>query len=152
MTATITARAFTGTNAATMSAAQSTFTLVAADALTGGNVLPGTVSYERWIALRVDAVPDTGATNFYVIASGNSLPSGVTIKFGVTDTAATPKNTVSTVATMDLTNGRKYIFDTGVLDGIGDLTRYLVLQEVVAVGAPSGAIGPQTLKFGWAEA
>lgn len=151
MAATLTTRVFTGTNAGTMSSAQSSVSLTDADALSGGSVTPGTVSYERWVALRVDAAPDTGTTNFYVIVTGD-LPTGVAIKFGVTDDAATPVNTTSTVATMDLTAGRKFIFDTGVYDSVGEHTRYLVLQEVVANGAASGAIDPQTLRFGWAEA
>jgi hypothetical protein len=151
VTATISMSVFTGTNAGTEHTGQSSASLTDADAVSGGNVLPGSVSYERWVALRCDSAPTHGATNFYVICTG-SLPTGVTIKFGVTDTGATPKNTVSTVATMDLTAGRKFIFDTGVMDGVGEHTRYLVLQEVVALGAPSGAISPQALTFGWAEA
>lgn len=150
MVATISLRAYTGAGAATESPAQSGINLCAADALTGGDVVPGTVSYERWIRLRVDVAPDVAVTNFWVENNG-TLPTGVSILFGVTDTPATPKNTVSTVATMALTSGRRFIFDTGSYEDVGEHTRYLVLQEVVAVGAASGAINQQDLDFGWAE-
>jgi len=151
MTSVLSVRVFTGANAGTMSAAQTTVDLCAADALSGGSVMPGTVSYERWVALRVDTAPDRGATNFWVENTGD-LPTGVSLKFGVTDDPATPVNTTSTVATMDLASGRRYIYDNAVYTEVGDLTRYLVFQEVVANGAPSGAIDPQSLDFGWVEA
>lgn len=150
MTATISMSVFTGSGAGTEHTGQSSATLTTADAVSGGAVLPGTVSYERWLALRVDSAPAHGATNFYIQNVG-SLPTGVTIRFGVTDTAATPVNTASTVATMELTSGRRYIFDTSVLATVGGHTRYIVLQEVVALGAPSGAISAQAVTWGWAE-
>jgi hypothetical protein len=151
MSADISLRVFTGAGAATMSAAQTMVELTDVDALTGGDVLPGAVSFERWIALRLDTAPVRGATNFWVENTGD-LPTGVTLKFGVIDDAATPVNTVSTIATMDLMSGRRYIVDTNVYNAVGELTRFLVIQEVVAIGAASGAIDPQDLQFGWAEA
>lgn len=150
MTATLTLRVYTGTGAATESSSQTAIVLCAADALSGGNVIQGTVSYERWLRLRVDSPPATGVANFYVENTG-ALPAGVAIKFGVTDTPATPKNTASTVATMDLAVGRHFIFDTNTYASTGDHTRYLVLQEVVAADAASGTIPQHSLKWGWAE-
>lgn len=150
MSATITVRAYTGTTAGTESSAQTGITLADADALTGGPVLPGTVSYERWLRLRVDNAPTIGVTNFYVVNTG-ALPTGVSLKFGVTDTPATPKNTTSLIATMDLTSGRRFIFDTNVYSDAGEHSRYLVIQEQVDIGAASGAIAQQDLKFGFQE-
>lgn len=150
MSATVSLRVFTGAGAATMSVAQTAIALCAADALSGGPVVPGTVSYERWLALRVDAAPANGVTNFAVLDVG-SLPTGVSLKFGVTATPRTPINTVSPIATMDLTSGRTFIFDTDVLSAIGDRTKYLVIQEVAANDAPSGAIPQQALRFGFVE-
>jgi hypothetical protein len=148
--AALSTRVYTGTNAGTESSAQTGITLVDADALSGGPVLPGTVSYERWLRLRVDSAPTTGVTNFYVQNTG-ALPTGVSLKFGVTDDPATPKNTVSLIATMDLTSGRRFIFDTNVYTATGEHSRYLVIQEVVAIGASSGAISQQHLQFGFQE-
>lgn len=150
MTSTVTARVFTGTNAGTMSAAQTSVSLTDADALTGGSVLPGSYSFERWLALRVDVAPTRGATNFWLQNTG-VLPAGVTIRFGVTDDPATPVNTVSAIATMELTSGRRFIFDTSVLTTIGDLTRYVCIQEQALSSAPSGAISPQAFQWGWSE-
>lgn len=151
MTATLTARVFTGVDAATMSAAQSSVELTDADALSGGDVAPGSYSFERWLALRVDVAPANGATNFWLQNTGD-LPDGVTIRFGVTDTPATPVDTVSSIATMELTSGRRFIFDTNVLTDVADLTRYIVLQEQALSSASSGAIDPQAFEWGWSEA
>ena len=150
MSSVISTSVFTGTNGGTEHTGQSTVTLCAADALTGGNVIAGSVSYERWIALRVDTAPPSGATSFSITNTG-SLPTGVSILFGVTDTPKTPVNTVSTIATMDLQSGRTYIFDVSTLTAIGQHTRYLVLQEVAAAGTAAGAINTQAVKFGWSE-
>lgn len=151
MTATLSLRCYTGANAGTESAAQSTITLTDADALSGGDVLPGTLSFERWVRLRVDVAPSLGVANFSLTASGNALPDGVAIRFGVTDTPATPVNTTSAVATKELTPGQKFIFDVSTYAEAGDHTRYLVLQEVVDADAASGAIDPQALLLGWVE-
>lgn len=150
MAADLSVRCYTGTDAGTESAAQSGIVLCADDALTGADVEPGSVSFERWIRLRVDTAPTLGVTIFSLTATGE-LPDGVAIKFGVTDTPATPVDTVSTVATKELTSGQKFIFDAGTYTEVGEHTRYLVLQEVVDADAPSGAIDPQAFLFGWAE-
>jgi hypothetical protein len=150
MVATLTLRAFTGTGAATMSAEQAAIELVADDDLTGGSIDPGSYSYERWLALRVDSAPTNGVTNFWFQNTGD-LPTGVTIRFGISDTPRTPIATVSDIATMELVAGRHYIFDTNTYDTAGDLTRYLVLQEQALITAPSGAIGQQTPTIGWSE-
>lgn len=146
----LTLRAYTGAGAATESSSQAGVVLTDVDALTGGAVAQGTLSFERWLRLRVDVAPAAGVTNFWVQNDG-ALPAGVSLKFGVTDTPTTPVATASAVATMDLTSGRRFIFDTNVYDTVGDHTRYIVIQEVVAIGAPSGAIDTQALTFGYQE-
>lgn len=150
MAADLSLRAYTGTNAAIESVALTDVALISEDAVTGADVVPGTVSFERWLALRVDVAPVEGVTNFWVQNTGD-LPEGVSLKFGVTDTSATPVNTVSAVATKDLVSGRRFIFDTSTYTEAGEKTRYLVIQEVVAADADAGAIDPQALRFGWAE-
>jgi hypothetical protein len=150
MTSAISMRAYTGANAGTESAAQTSIDLCAADALSGGPVLPGTVSFERWLRLRVDSAPAIGVANFWLMNTGD-LPDGVALKFGVTDTPATPVNTVSTVATKELTSGQKFVFDAATLADVGDHSRYIVIQEVVDADAASGAIPAQALVWGWLE-
>ncbi len=150
MTATVTVRAYTGTDAGTESAALDEVTLISEDAVTGDPVAPGTTSYERWIALRVDVAPSMGVTNFWVQNTGD-LPDGVALRFGVADTPATPVNTASPVATKELTSGQRFIFDVDTYTEAGEKTRYLVIQEIVASDADTGEIPEQALRFGWAE-
>lgn len=151
MAATVSLRAYTGAGAATESAALTEVPLISEDAVTGDPVAPGSVSFERWLRLRLDVAPTVGVANFWVENTGD-LPDGVELKFGVTDTPATPKGTVSTIATRTLTSGQRYIFDVETYAEVGDHSRYLVIQEAVAADAPTGAIDPQALVFGWAEA
>lgn len=150
MAAEISVRVYTGTNAGTESAAQTEVTLCAEDAVIGDPVQPGTRSFERVVALKIDAAPDVGVANFWVQNTGE-LPDGVSLKFGVTDTPTTPVATASAVATKDLVSGQRYIFDTNTYTEVGEKTRYLVIQEVVAADADSGDIPDQALSFGWAE-
>lgn len=150
MTASISLRVYTGTNAATESSAQTAITLTNTDTLDSGGLVPGTYSYERWLRLRVDSPPVSGVTNFWLQNEG-TLPAYVTIRFGVTDLPATPVATQSTIATMELTPGRHFIFDTNTYTATGEHTRYIVLQEQVLITAPSGALSQLTPSFGWSE-
>lgn len=150
MAATLSLRAYTGANAATESSAQTAILLVAADALTGGPVMPGTNSYERWLRLKIDTAPTIGVTNFWLQAVG-ALPDGVVIKFGVIDTPATPTSAESTVATTTLERGRRYFWDANTYTEQNETTRYLVLQQQVAVSASSGNIPQNTATVGWSE-
>ena len=153
---TLSLREFTGTNAGTESAAVTATSLISADLPTGipadNPVVPGTNSYERWLAVVCDSA-DGAYSNFYVELNpvSGALPDGVTIRVGTTATAATPTAATSTVAKTTLTAGRRYTFDTSILDTVNARTAYLVLQETVAASAASGAIDQQTLAFGWAK-
>lgn len=150
MTAIVSLRAYTGSGAGTESAAQTSITLTSADDLSSDPVAPGTRSFERWLALKIDSAPVAGVTNFWVQNTGD-LPAGVEIRFGVTDTPTTPVATASAVATKELTSGHRFIFDAETYTEVGEKTRYLVIQEVVAGSAADGDIPDQTLLFGWAE-
>jgi hypothetical protein len=113
-------------------------------------VLPGTVSFERWLRLRVDVAPAAGVANFWLQNTG-VLPHGVSLLFGVTDAPATPVNTPSVVATKTLAAGQRYIFDAATLTAVGEHSRYIVIQEVAASDAVTGAIPAQSLQWGWVE-
>lgn len=150
VSATLTLRVYTGTGASTESSSQTGVTLVDVDALTGGSINPGSNSYERWLALKIDSAPTNGVTNFWFQNDGD-LPAGVVIRFGVTDVAATPVATTSTIATMELVAGRRYIFDTNTYTETGETTRYLVLQAQTLMTAQSGALEQQDPAIGWSE-
>jgi hypothetical protein len=150
MTSAISMRAYTGANAATESGALATVSLSSTNDLVSTDVLPGTVSYERWLRLRVDSAPMVGAANFWLQLAGD-LPDGVSLLFDVTDTAKTPVNTPSIIAKKELTAGQRFVFDAHTLAEVGDHTRYVVIQEVVDEDAASGAIPAQALTWGWVE-
>lgn len=150
MTASVSLRVDYGTNAGTESPSVTALELCAADALTGGSVNPGSNSFERWIRLRLDTAPVTGVTNFWLQNAG-ALPTGVTLRFGVTDTPRTPVATASTIATTELVAGRRYIWDANTYTQAGDHTRYLVIQAQTTASAASGAIDQQIPTIGWSE-
>jgi len=113
-------------------------------------VLPGTNSFEKWMRIKLDAANGHMLTNFWIERDGD-LPDGVVIKMGVTDTAATPTASASTVATTTMADGRRYIFDTNVYDANNDTTRYIVVQEQVAGTASGGSIESQDFEIGWSQ-
>lgn len=147
-----TLRVFTGANAATMSTAQTAVSLLSVDAATNDpgshQVAPGSNSFEKWVAVYVDAADSTTYSNFWV-ECGSSAPAGVTIKVGFADAGATPTSATSTVAKTTLSPGRRYLWDDTVYDTTGDRTRFLVIQAQVAATAASGAIPQIALTFGW---
>ena len=149
MGATASLRRYTGSGAATESAAQTAIVLSGADALSGPDVAKGANSYECWLRVRLDTAPQTGVTTFSFRLTP-SLPSGVAIKWGVADTPATPTAAPSTIATHDV-NSDRILFDANTYTQAGQYTRYLVLQAQVAASASSGAIPQQSVVIGWQE-
>jgi hypothetical protein len=113
-------------------------------------VVPGTNSFEKWVRLRVDVAPTGVVTNFAVTREGD-LPDGVTIRFGVTDTPATPVASTSVVATTEMVAGRQYIFDANQYAEAGDHSRYLVFQEQVLSSVTTISIDEQDFDFAWQE-
>jgi hypothetical protein len=155
MVASLSLRVMTGTNAGTMSAAQSGVDFVSVDNALNSSanrsafqVAHGTNSYEKWIAVRVDAAPANYVTNFYCNPTLN-LPVGVTLMWGVADTGVTPTAATSTIATSVL-NERVY-WDTNSYTTIGQLTRFLVLQLQVASTVSPITIPTDLFAIGWQE-
>lgn len=154
MAAVLTLRVYSGTDAATESAAETAIAWTDVDDATvdptSDTVAPGTNSYEKWMRVSIDT-PDGGTfTNFWIERSGD-LPDGVVVKMGVTDTAATPTRSASTVATTTMADGRRYIFDANEYSTSGDKSRYVVVQEQTTAAATTGDIDQQTLTFGWQQ-
>ena len=145
-------RVYTGVGAGTESAAQTAIALLSVDAATvdpgSHQVVPGANSYEKWVAVVVDA-PSGGTYSNFWVESDIDPPAGVTVKVGIATAGATPTAATSTVARTTLSAGRRYLWDEQSYDTTGDRTRYLVIQEQVAATATSGAIPQQTLTFGW---
>lgn len=154
MTATITLRVYTGTNAGTESGPQSGIALMdvdsAANAPVANDIAKGANSYEKWLRVKMDDTDGGSFTNFWIERSGD-LPDGVTVKMGVTDSPSTPVAATSSIATTTMADGRRYIFDTNVYDEDNDTTRYVVLQAVVASDAASGNIEQQVFTIGYSQ-
>jgi hypothetical protein len=150
-------RVYTGTNAGTESAGQTGIDLISVDNAVNSamnrsdnEVVSGTNSFEKWIRIKIDAANGHVLANFWIERSGD-LPTGVTIRMGVTDTPATPTASVSTVATTTMADGRRYIFDANTYDATNDTTRYVVVQEQVAMGATVGSIETENFEIGWSQ-
>lgn len=150
---TVSLSVFTGTGAATETPGQTAITLLSADSAStnpsSAEVVPGTNSFERWMAVSIDTADAQTYSNFWVEMTGD-LPDGVTIRVGVADAGSTPTAATSQVAKTTLAAGRRFIWDVNSYSSDGDRTRYLVLQEAVAASAASGAIPQQVLSFGYA--
>lgn len=147
-------RVFTGTDAATESAAQTAIALLSVDAATvdpnSHQVAPGTNSYEKWVAVVIDAADGKSYSNFWV-ECGRGAPAGVTIKAGLSATGATPTSATSVVAKTTLSPGRHFLWDANTYDTTGQRTAFLVLQEQVDPTAAPGAIPQIDLTFGWSQ-
>ena len=154
MAASLSLRVYTGTDAGTESAAQTGIALMnvdsAANAPTTNKVTPGTNSYEKWMRVKIDTADGGTFTNFWIERSG-SLPDGVTVKMGVTDTPVTPVATASTIATTTMADSRRYFFDNGEYSTNGDTTRYIVVQEQTTAAAASGNIDQQDFTIGYSQ-
>lgn len=152
MAPSVSLRVCTGTNAGTESAAQTGFALMDVDSAANdpdnNEVAPGTNSFEKWMRMALDDADGQTVSGFWVSRTGD-LPDGVVIKIGRAADGATPKATLSTVATETMHEGRRYWFDMGEYDTAGDRSAFVVLQEQVASDADSGQIEQQSFAFGW---
>jgi hypothetical protein len=160
MTATVTIRVYTSTDAGTMSAAQTGIDLISADNATNSTtnrqtypITAGTRSYEKWIKARVDVAPDNGVSNFKLWGDGG-VQSSTVLYVGTTATGVTPTNGTSTVATNAWTNytsSAKATWYNTTLTGIGSTTDYAVFQLKVNADAAAGNWTQETVNYSYDE-
>lgn len=160
MSATITPRVFTSTNAGTMSAAVTGIDYISADNATNSlanrqahPVTANTNSFEKWMKFRCDVAPSTQCASFLVWGPGTSV-TGATFYIGVTSSGVTPTASASSVATTDiatLTSSGAAQAVSGTLVNIGDLTQYFVLQMQTSSAISPGSIAQQVLNFQYTE-
>lgn len=160
MAATISIRVYTGTTAATESAAVTGIDFVSADNATNslGNrqanpINAGANSFEKWLKAKVDAAPDNKVENWKFWTDG-AMPTNTTLYAGTATSGATPTDANSTVATVDAatyTSGAKLTWDTAALTTLNAVTKYLVLQLRVASNAAPGNWGSETLNYSYDE-
>lgn len=161
MSAAISLRVYTGTNAGTESAAQTAIALLSVDAATDDpnshEIAAGANSFEKWVRVKIDTSAGTTLTNFSIERTGD-LADGVVIRMGVTDNPVTPTSRTSTVATTTMVAGRRYVFDATPIGATGAYSRYLVIQAQcgpqlpnISATAPSGAIEQQVFTISYQE-
>ena len=161
MVATLTLRVYTSTNAATESSAVTGIDLISADNATNSlanrqanPITVGTNSYEKWLKLKVDAIPDNGVTNFLAWMDGTVDSSTTLMVTGDYVTGTTPVATASTIADTDFTNftsGNKLTWDTASYTATNATTDYLVMQLQVDSDASPGNWTQETISFSYDE-
>lgn len=138
MPATVTLRAMTGANAATVSSVITAIDLLynkdsATTSLANRKDYPlqqGRYSTEKWLKLSIDIAPATKITDIRIWIEA-AIPQGTKIFYGFTATGATPVKTPSAIAINDLdtlTASNKAVWDSGNYTAVGRIANYLVLQ------------------------
>lgn len=161
MVATLSLRKYTGTNAATESAAVTGADLSSADNATNslGNrqanpIVVGTNSYETWLKLKIDVVPANAVTNFLIWGDG-AVAANTTLMFaGNVTTGVTPVTTASSVATTNFntcTSGAKCTWDATSYSALNATTRYVVFQLQVGGSATPGNWPTETVSYSYDE-
>ncbi|MCL4407725.1 MAG: hypothetical protein M1542_07545 [Thermotogae bacterium] len=118
-------------------------------------VAPNANSYERYARIHVvDLGGSTKIQNIRVYRSGAALPSGISIKYGQSTAYATPVNTTSAKATVDLpsTLPSENLFIGGASGGSLSATGYsdyAVFQAQLDNTATAG--GSTTISFVYSE-
>lgn len=161
MSATIVARVYTGTDAATESGDVTGIDLISADNATNSlanrqanPVAAGTFSYEKWVALVITSPPANSISNVQIWGDG-AVDTSTTLNFtSGYITGATPVNTESTVADTDWTGytaGNKAVWDSRTLTASGASTRFVVFQIEVGSDRGPGAWTQEVATYSWDE-
>lgn len=125
---------------------------------------PANYSYETWLRWTLDNEPDNYIQNIKVYGSSSQPDSPnnkLTVMMGATETAATPVDTASTVATTaqhsnyyDATTNNLAITVVPAdnkLDTTGEQTFYCVSQLKVEYGAQQSQVGTMTFNMTYEE-
>ena len=161
MVATLGLRVYTGASAATESGVVTGIDLISADNATNSlanrqanPITVGTHSYEKWLKLKISAIPDNNVSNFLVWGDGGVASSTTLYVVGNYITGATPTSVTSSVATNDFTtytSGAKLTWDAGPYTNTNDTTRYLVFQLAVNSDANPGNWTQETVSYSYDE-
>lgn len=161
MVAALSLRVYTGTNAATESAAVTGIDLISADNATNSlanrqanPVTVGTRSFEKWCKLKVDTAPANAVTNFKIWGDGAVAANTTLYWAGEVTSGATPTASASSVATTNFntcTSGAKCTWDTASYSALNATTKYIVFQLDVASGASPGNWPTETASYSYDE-
>jgi hypothetical protein len=134
-----------------------------ADSATPGTnnpmVIPGTgsdYSYEKWLRLKITAVPDTQITNpkFYSTDGVNSFGTGVNLYAKAVTTYATPAEATATAGYTDAfsyTSGSALTLGTGTYTATGEFADHTVMMMTVASTASQGSLTPESMTWSYDE-
>jgi len=165
MTATTEWKVYTGTNAGTEnpttgSASNLNFMSVDDYDDTGTDYQTNTIlipdsgsnySYERWFRIKFTGTFNSITNCRFFRSAGATLPTGVDLLAGSTETPATPVDTASTIATTTLSSWDELteaisIQPSAGISNDGDYSAYGVLQlKVDSTTTQTGDIGDQTI-------
>lgn len=161
MVATLSLRKYTGTNAATESAAVTGVDLSSADNATNSlanrqanPITVGTNSYESWLKLKIDVVPANAVTNFKIWGDGATQANTTLMFAGAVTSGSTPVTTSSSVATTNFntcTSGAKCTWDTASYSALNATTKYVVFQLQVGGSATPGNWTTETVSYSYDE-
>jgi hypothetical protein len=161
MVASLSVRVYTGSNAATQSAAVTGVDFISADNATNSlanrqanPITVGTKSYEKWAKLYIDTAPANAVTNFQIWGDGAVMTSTTLYFTGNYITGVTPVATTSAVANAAFTtytSSNKAVWDTTSYSLTGSVTRYSVFQLVVDATANPGNWTQETISYSYDE-
>ena len=168
MAATISLRVYTGTDAATESAAVTGVDFISADNAvnssgnrTSNPISVGTNSFEKHIRAKVDVAPANGVGNFKFWTDGSGMANvGLRAKLSVGTGGATPGtgDTTPTATTMTgdvsaytLTAAAKGTWDANTYDTVGEVTEALLLQVQPTGAAAAGNWTQETFNYSYDE-
>ena len=161
MVATLGVHVYTGTNAGTESGVVTGIDLISADnALNSlanrqsNPITVGTNSFEKWVKLKISAIPANDVSNFQIWGDG-TVDASTTFNFtGEYVTGTTPVASASAVATADFdtyTAGNKAQWDANSYTATNDTTEYAVFQLVVDGDADPGNWTQETISYSYDE-
>lgn len=168
MAASLSVRVYTGTNAATESAAQTGISFLsidsaATDVTTRQNnpVQAGTASFEKHLRLKIDTAPAVSVSNFLWWTDGAGMANvNLRAKEGVGLGGATPGSgdttPTATAMTGDIdaytrTAAAKGTWDSASYSALNAVTKALLLQLQPAAAAAPGAWTQETINFSYDE-
>lgn len=150
MVASISARVYTGTDAATESSSVLGVNLISADNATNSlanqaefPVIAGTNSYSKWIRLKIDTAPDNAVSNFQWWSTGEGVDGlNLRVLLGLTIGVTPSTDSLDTLGDdadfFAYTVDEKGIWDSGTYTTVGDLTNFLVMQFQPQTSADPG--------------
>jgi len=161
MVATLNVHVYTGASAGTESGVVTGIDFISADNATNSlanrqanPITVGTRSFEKWLKLKISAIPANDVSNFQIWGDGG-IDSSTTLYFtGEYVTGTTPVSSASSIADTDFdtyTAGNKAQWDANSYTATNDTTEYAVFQLAVDGDANPGNWTQETISYSYDE-